>query len=239
MNKVLVVDFRPDGIKKWNPTNKLVGEYVREMFSLSGGILQYEVVESRTCKGFPVLHAYKQYNALSYSNAIDDDSTAIRKDGRYPMMNYEWFLKEFNILEDVNNGEYDEVWMFGGPLMGFYESRMVGETAYWCNSGGMIKPSRNFVIMGFNYERDVRQMLHSFCHRVESILGKKYCALEFIRKIYRGEGVRTSLLREFPKWIAEHGTAHHSHIGAASYTQDEYAWLGALKPRWWKVLRGT
>lgn len=49
---------------------------------------------------------------------------------------------------------------------------MAGRGAYFCNSPPIadIQTSRLFVVMGFNYERGVGEMLESFGHRVESIL---------------------------------------------------------------------
>jgi len=237
--KLLVIDFRPEGIKKWHYTSKLILEYIKNIRQLSDGRLRYRITGKYISKDFPLLkNSPLQYDAASYNNATNNDLASIRVDGQYPMMDYEWFLDEFEILKNIENGIYDEVWMFGGPRMGFYESRMVGKNAYWCNAPALVKDSKNFVIMGFNYERDVRQMLHSFCHRVENILGKRLCGIDFIRKIYGGRPVRTWLLREFPRWIVKNGTAHHAYIGAEHYTQDEYAWLRALKLRWWDILNG-
>jgi hypothetical protein len=34
----------------------------------------------------------------------------------------------------VARGEIDEIWLFGGPYFGFYESRMAGPGAFWCNA---------------------------------------------------------------------------------------------------------
>jgi hypothetical protein len=58
------------------------------------------------------------------------------------------------------------------PYSGFYESRMAGKNSYWCNSDPMpeVPTSRAFVLMGFNYERGVGEMLEDFGHRSESIL---------------------------------------------------------------------
>jgi hypothetical protein len=71
-------------------------------------------------------------------------------------------------------GEVDEVICWAFPYSGFYESRMVGSTAYWCNSPGLLRPGRLYVVMGLNPEVGVDNALHSFGHRTESILWKVY-----------------------------------------------------------------
>jgi hypothetical protein len=53
---------------------------------------------------------------------------------------------------------------------------MVGDEAYFCNSDPVagVRCARRFVVMGFNYERGVGEMLESFGHRVESMLAKAF-----------------------------------------------------------------
>ena len=50
---------------------------------------------------------------------------------------------------------------------------MAGPGAFWCNAPpleGTRQATRRFVIMGFNYERGVGEMLEDLGHRAESIL---------------------------------------------------------------------
>jgi hypothetical protein len=74
----------------------------------------------------------------------------------------------------VVDGEVDEIIWWGHPYAGFYESRMIGITAYWCNSGPLIRSSKLYVVMGLSAERGVAEALHSFGHRCESILRHVY-----------------------------------------------------------------
>jgi hypothetical protein len=68
----------------------------------------------------------------------------------------------------------DEVFCFAHPYAGFYESRMVGATAYWCNSPGLVRSCPLCIVMGFNPERGVAEMLEDFGHRTESIISRIY-----------------------------------------------------------------
>ncbi len=50
---------------------------------------------------------------------------------------------------------------------------MGGPGAFWCNAPPLTQTahaSRRFVIMGFNYQRGVGEMLENFGHRAESIM---------------------------------------------------------------------
>ena len=56
---------------------------------------------------------------------------------------------------------------------GFYESRMAGPGAFWCNAPQCENTDacrKRFVIMGFSYERGVGEMLEDLRHRAESEL---------------------------------------------------------------------
>src|SRR3954452_9275251 len=53
---------------------------------------------------------------------------------------------------------------------------MVGPGAHWCNAPPLdgVACRRRFIVMGFNYERGVGEMLENFGHRTESILAHVY-----------------------------------------------------------------
>jgi hypothetical protein len=67
--------------------------------------------------------------------------------------------------------------LFGFPYAGFYESCMGGAGAYFCN--GPVIPGTStcpkpFLIMGFNFERGVGEMLESLGHRAENSISHAY-----------------------------------------------------------------
>jgi hypothetical protein len=89
-------------------------------------------------------------------------------------VDYHRLLAEFDVIAKINDGAIDEVWLFGFPYAGYYESIMAGPGAFWCNAPPLIGAARcrrRFIIMGFNYERGVGEMLEDLGHRAESILG--------------------------------------------------------------------
>jgi hypothetical protein len=92
-------------------------------------------------------------------------------------VNYNAILNQYNILKHVANGTVDEVWVFGFPHAGFYESIMAGPGAFWCNAPALTNTSaskRRFVVMGFSFERYIGEMLEAYGHRAESIMEKTF-----------------------------------------------------------------
>jgi hypothetical protein len=93
---------------------------------------------------------------------------------RRDAVDYARVIAENNVAELIGNGTVDEVWLFGGPYFGYWESAMAGPRSFYINGGPVrgIECKRPFAIMGFNYERGVAEMLHSLGHRVESTMAR-------------------------------------------------------------------
>ena len=92
------------------------------------------------------------------------------------MIDYNAFLEKYNVCDWLNNGSIDEVWVFGGPWMGMYESNQAGTGAFWTN-GPVIAGtscSRILNIFGFNPERGVAEMDETMGHRVEGTMAQIY-----------------------------------------------------------------
>jgi hypothetical protein len=70
----------------------------------------------------------------------------------------------------------DELWLFGGPYFGFYESQLAGPKAFTYNSPPLEGSSCNKLLpmMGFNYERSLGEMVHDFMHRTEATMSRVY-----------------------------------------------------------------
>ena len=233
IRKVLVIDFHPAAVPAhWNRSDDLVPQYIEAMRQASNNILVYQVVEKLQAAEYPVLMDGRQYTDTTYAGVLADDQSALRDaNGRYLLADYEQIIQKFDLLQKVQNAQIDEVWMFGGPYFGFYESRMVGKGAFWCNGPAMEKNCRCFVIMGFNYERSVKEMIHDYGHRAESILAKHFGSEAFLTKLYRLQPTRVSS-NAYEQFLLDYGTVHRK-PGGEEYEQDEFAWLSAMKPEWW------
>jgi hypothetical protein len=231
--KVLVIDFRPAGVPaRWNRTEGLVPQYIEAMRKASKNILHYQVVETLKVAEYPTLTNGNRYTDKTFAAVLRDDKSALRDEkGSYVLADYEQIIEKFDLLKKIESGQIDEVWMFGGPYFGFYESRMVGRGAFWCNGPAMEKDCRRFVIMGFNYERDVKEMVHDYGHRVESLLAKQFGSEPYLRNLYRQDSSSTPA-NAYEQFLLDIGTVHRK-PGGEEYGQDEFAWLNGMQAEWW------
>ena len=236
--KVLVIDFRPPAVPAaWFQATDLVSQYIAAMRQASKNVLVYQVVNTVEAAKYPVLMDGRQYNDTTWAAAEADDSKAFRDShGSYMLADYQHILQDFNILAQVNSQQIDEVWMFGGPYFGFYESRMVGHSAFWCNGPGIEQNCRRFVVMGYNYQRSVKEMVHDFGHRAESILARQFGSQNFLSMLYSQQPPAAAAMpapkNDFEKFLLANGTVHRK-PGGADYGQDETAWVTAMNPAWW------
>lgn len=157
----------------WYDWRAQEAQYARDVADASHGLLRYEVVERLEINGIPAKIDGYRYDAQTFLRAWQRRSGFHEPDD----VDYDEILSEVNAVERVNAGELDEVWIFGAPYFGYYESRMVGPGAFWCNAPpleSVHRCSRRFVVMGFSYEREVGCMLENLGHRAESIMSHVY-----------------------------------------------------------------
>lgn len=231
--KVMVIDFRPAAVPaNWAKTDDLVREYVSTMITASNNTLAYQVVIRKNIKDYPPLEDGRRYNDATWSQAMADDKLAFRNQhGGYVMADYVKIIQDLALLALIRDKIMDEVWMFGGPYFGFYESRMAGRGAFWCNAPAIEQTGRRFIMMGYNYQRDVSEMVHNFGHRAESILGKQFNSMPFLNQLYGGQPAPAPV-NDFERFLIQNGTTHRV-PGGADYSQDELSWVKKLKPEWW------
>ena len=198
--------------RRWNRVDDLIGGYIADIQECSKGIVQYQVVERRQVDEFPIKADGFTYTAQNYLDVMDRRAKAHDPD----WVDYHRIVAGFNLYQRIANHEIDEVWLFGFPYAGFYESRMAGAGAFFCNAPLLERSSacpRRFVIMGFNYERGVGEMLESFSHRAESIMRKVY-----ERK--QGDANRWEHFTRYDKampGLAEVGSVHYAPNSARDY----------------------
>jgi hypothetical protein len=159
----------------WASYATLVSGIIASFQTASSGQLQYTVAyTSVVTNEWPIkidgFHYTEAAYLADYQNRtphqpIDVDYNAIIDD------------PQFGFCGKLNNGEIDELWVYGGPLDGFYESRLVGPNGYWFNSppmNGTHGCNKLLPIMGLNFERGIPEALESFGHRTESTMTKTY-----------------------------------------------------------------
>jgi hypothetical protein len=231
--KILAINFRPAAIPtEWNQADSLIENYIHTMRQVTHDLLIYHLADKLDVPNYPVLLDGRQYNDATWTQALNNDPTALRDPhGSYMMADYQRILQDYNIFQQVKAKTIDEVWMFGGPYFGFFESRMVGKGALWCNAPGIEATSRRFVMMGFNYQREVKEMVHDFGHRAESILAWQFGSQNFLQQMYTPNASMSAPANDYEHWLLVNGTVHRK-PGGPDYGQDELAWVSALKPEW-------
>lgn len=163
---------------KWNDPRVLTRNIISFFRSVSGGTLNYRIAKTTVIKDFPAKKARRssdnpvqyKYSPQEYKDCMSDSSKCFMPDD----VDYISILEGINACEDRNANRIDEVWIWGGPYFGFWESHLVGreKDVYFYNSGPTIfdKCQKPLVVMGFNYERSANKAIHNFGHRAESAL---------------------------------------------------------------------
>jgi hypothetical protein len=190
---LIVYDPKMDGTGKklseqqgWMRPEDLVTGFMSDLLQASGGMVRYQIAQRIDVDEFPVLTDGFRYTPQTYLDVLRGVTAAHAPTGA----DYNTILNRFNILKRVGNNELDEVWLMGFPYAGFFESTMAGAGAFWCNAPPLPNTDsckRRFVIMGFSYERDTGEMLHSYSHRCESILAKVFNAQDFLTWAYKAK----------------------------------------------------
>jgi hypothetical protein len=205
-------DQRLDQVFGWNRPEELVELFLGELSDVSGGYAEYEITSRFVSDQFPPKLDGFQYTSVSYLRAVRGAAGFHQPD----VIDYGSILQEYDLLESIRSGSTDEVWLMGFPYAGYYESSMGGPDAFWCNSPPLPdtnQAGRRFVVMGFNYERGIGEMLESFGHRTESI----------IQEVYRNQGGKQNDWARFTRYDLTHpnqaevGTIHFAPNSARDY----------------------
>ncbi|MFZ5895144.1 MAG: carboxypeptidase-like regulatory domain-containing protein [Myxococcota bacterium] len=179
---VLIYDpniTKPDGTtaklsvyKGWDDPAQLADQFRRSFESMTHGRVKYNIVKSKILNDFPVKEDGFDYTGASYLNCLANTANCHAAD----TANYLSILSSEGVCNAVNAGSVDELWIFGGPYFGFYESRLTGPKAFEYNSPPLGGSTCNKLlpIMGFNYERQLGEMVHDMLHRTEATMARVY-----------------------------------------------------------------
>ncbi|HUF62631.1 MAG TPA: hypothetical protein VMN36_11200 [Verrucomicrobiales bacterium] len=178
--RVLVLNYEPvlesrgsrtvREVMGWNEPRLLTEAYYADIEAASGDYVDWITEEWIDIDAWPRKIDGFVYDDVSWLRAWEQGQPH-EPDG----VDYAAIVEEFGIDDRVRRGEIHEVILWGFPYAGYYESRMAGATAYWCNAPPLQRLGVPlYVIMGLNYERGVAEAAHSFGHRVESIMRRVY-----------------------------------------------------------------
>lgn len=214
-------------ILRWYDPDELVQQYRQNIRIASGGYLNYEITERLEVDAFPVKEDGFQYDMDTYLYRWRS-RTGFHVPDR---VDYAALLRQFKIVARINLDQIDEVWLMAFPYAGYYESVMAGPDAFWCNAPPLTnigRCQRRFVIMGFNYERGVGEMLESFGHRVESIMAY----------VYRHKRGDANLWQRFTRYDKSHpgnsecGTVHYAPNSERDYDWGNQRWVRSFCDNW-------
>jgi hypothetical protein len=196
----------------WSRPEDLISGFIADILETSGGLARYQIIKRVDINEFPVKADGFRYTPQAYLSVMSGSTPGHTPD----MINYQDLLIQNNILPLISTNQFDEVWAFGFPYAGFYESTMGGLGAFFCNSQPLPNTSgcsRRFVLMGFSYERGVGEMLHSFGHRAESIMRQVYARAQGDANLWQ----RFSRYDQVSPGNAEIGTIHFPPNGQSDY----------------------
>ena len=198
----------------WYDPDWLAGEFITDIRDVSYGYANYEIAERILIDDFPVKKDGFRYTADQYVRRWQRRGGFHQPDA----VDYYALLDEFEMIAKVDSGVIDEFWLFAFPYAGYYESIMAGPGAFWCNAPplrGTGHASRRFIIMGFNYERGVGEMLESYGHRAESIM----------ERVFRDKRGKENLWQRFTRHDRTHpGRAEVGNLHFAPNSAQDYDW---------------
>jgi len=158
----------------WSDADFLTQGFMNDIAEVSGGFVNYVISERIEVDGFPPMIDGFTFNDDTYLECVATrDPTTCHT---ISTVDYVYEIETYGFCDKLNTGLIDEAWVFGGPWLGYYESRLTGPGAFWYNSPPLsgTSCSKLLPMMGFNYERGFPEMLESYGHRVESVMRQVY-----------------------------------------------------------------
>ncbi len=214
----------------WSRPDDLVSGFIADVLQASGGLVRYSIAQRIQLDEFPLLADGFRYTSQTYLQVMSNRGLAHSPQG----IDYGAILTRFNVLRGIANRDFDEVWVMGFPYAGLYKSAMGGSGAFWCNAPPLTNTascSRRFLVMGFSYERDIGEMLHSYNHRCEAVLAHIFNGLDFLMWAYKPNRVPATVAADqtlslFQRYIlfdqiapgrAAMGIVHYAPNGVRDY----------------------
>jgi len=198
----------------WNDPDELARRYSADVREGSYGLVDYEIVERIEVDAFTVLQDGFVYTPESFLACWRARAGFHKPEG----VDYHRILSDFDVIAKIDRDLIDEVWLFAYPWAGYYESIMAGPGAFWSNAPPLNRTghcSRRFVVMGFNYERGVGEMLEDLGHHSESMM----------RKVFEGVRGEANLWERFTRYDQTHpGRAEVGNVHFAPNSQRDYDW---------------
>lgn len=221
--KVMVLNYDPlipaqgnrplHEVFNWTDPAVIMAAYEEAFERTSGGFIDLEISQWRNLNAIPKKTDGFAYGADEYYNLWKSAGPWHTPDG----VDYPKLLAENRVPELVDAGVVDEVWLFGAPHFGYWESAMAGPGAYFVNGGTYpeVPSSRAFVVHGGNYERFVDVLMHGTGHRTEATMQHFYGGWNLANPVTNWD--KFSANAQQSNGLAGIGTAHYPANGQSDY----------------------
>lgn len=152
--------------------DQLIEQYISLLRRASGGQTTWSVVDRYDLDGFAPSADTTQME-FSASNYL-----ALRAQDYNYDVSYDRLIHDprFGLVEKINAGKVDAIWVFGMPGINFWETAMAGPNPYWVNGAPTTDSAlrRNVVFYGFGKapHQGVGFMCENTCHMTENIMGR-------------------------------------------------------------------
>jgi hypothetical protein len=199
--------------KGWYNTDSIVQNAIDSFKRSSNGRLNYTITTRNEITDYwPMKEDGFTYDETSYNAALGGsphDPDTIAYDNPYISGHNTGIFNDptFDLCTKINNNEIDEVWIFGGPKFGIWESNSVrgpnAQEGFSINGKSYSKTTCNKLvpIMGGNYEAVPYNFVHNFGHRAEAIMVQQL-------------GYRQAIKSDWDKYVIN--------AGSIEYYQNQY-----------------
>ena len=191
----------------------------------SGGYINYQIVKFIEVDGFS-----EKIDGFNYT---DESFLEAKKNNKFHQPDRSSYRKIFEtngLIDMIKKGECQEVWVWGAGYFGYDELAMYIPNRYArfapTDNVWFYRPydiptecGRTVWVMGFNYECGPDNMIHSYSHRVESIIALQ-CANGVWDKSYRGKdpwNTFSSIELDNPGMVSHVGNCHVPPNGQGGY----------------------
>ncbi len=151
----------------------MTNEIIDALKKASKGQVNYVINETQVLDEFvPYTDGYR-YTDSEYLNDYQNGTFDHGDNGKdQPMFDYKKVINDKAWCTKRNSGEIDEVWIWGYPNAGLWESNLAGPGAFWYNSSPTTGTTCQKLLptMGFNNNVSTDLALHSYGHRIESTM---------------------------------------------------------------------
>ena len=180
-NPVLANGQKLTQARGWFDPKDQIQDVVTSLNLASGGYVNYQIAETDESGVFPPLQDGFKYTESTYNQCMDDPAHAschTQSDFDFAKM-----FNDYGICSKLQSGAIHEVMIFSAPYMQTDEfaykipaDKMPYNTPtnpwlYDMRKKNIPDCGKTVFVMGYNYERDLGNAVHSYGHRVESVLG--------------------------------------------------------------------